>query len=301
MNRFQTIVVALSATEADRTLLSYARLLASIGLGRHYHFVHVRTPARKADESESDAQVLRRCEEMVHEVFGTLQTDVSLDCHLVEGVRVDKLLEFVSSRHCDVVLVGHRKSRSGQRSLAKRLAMIAPCSVWLVPEGAAASITNVLVPVDFSDNSADSVVVATSIAQAAGLPECIAVHVFSDPTMIRYDERLEDLRHHEQASFRHFIGPIDRHGVNVEAMYVEGNNVAGTILYTAGRCGTDLLVMNTRGRSRAASILLGSVTTQVLVDAPTAVLAVKHSGAMLNLFQALHEGSSRGEPNPKTN
>ena len=301
MKRFQRTVVALSATAADRPLLAYASMLASLGLATHYYFVHVRTPARKADEPESDAQVLKMCEETVAECFVSPAADVSYSCHVLEGVRVDTLIEFIAQQECDLILVGHRKSRSGQRSLARRLAMIAPSSVWLVPEGAPVSITNIMVPIDFSDHAADSLVVATSIAQSAGLSECFATHVFSDPAVIRYDERIDEIRHREQESFEHFVAPIDRHGVNIEAIFVEGNNVGGTILHTAQRYGSDLLVMNTRGRSRAASILLGSVTTQVIVETPTALLAVKHSGAMMSLYQALRESRSRMQPNPKTN
>jgi SulP family sulfate permease len=63
----------------------------------------------------------------------------------------------------------------------------------------------------------------------------------------------------------------------------------------------DLIVMSTRGRSRAASILLGSVATQVMIEAPVALLAVKHYGAMMNLFQALQQSQFWARRNPKTN
>jgi sulfate permease, SulP family len=297
----ERMLVALSATEADVHLLKYAQMLASMGLGKQYDFVHVRTPARKAQEPESDNEVLRRCQESVDAFFAPVENDVARQCHVIEGVRVDSLIDFIASRHCDIALVGHRSTRSGQRSLAKRLAMIAPCSVWLVPDGAPVSLTNIMMPVDFSENSADSVGVATSIAKTAGLSECLAVHIFSDPSIIRYDEHIDELRSSEHESYNKFVAPIDRHGITVEPAFVEGNNVSGTILYTAKRHGADLLVMNTRGRSRAASILLGSVTTQVMVDSPVAVLAVKHAGASLTLFQALKENKPWRQANPKTN
>ncbi len=244
---------------------------------------------------------MQKCKQMVHDVFGSQTTDAFFSHHLLSGVRIDQLIEFSVTHECDLAVVGHRKSRSGQRSLARRLAMIAPCSVWLVPEGAYVSISKVLAPIDFSDHAADSLEVATAIAKAAGLEECVAAHVFSDPSTVRYDERVDEIRSREDEAFKTFIASIEQHGVTVEPTYVEGNNVAGTLLYTAKRQAADLIVMSTRGRSRAASILLGSVTNQLMGETPVAMLAVKHSGAMLKLFDALQETKAWMQKNPKTN
>jgi hypothetical protein len=45
--------------------------------------------------------------------------------------------------------------------------------------------------------------------------------------------------------------------------------------------------MGTRGRSRAASILLGSETEQTMIHTSVPVLAVKAHGANLRLLQVL--------------
>lgn len=301
MHRHKRTVVLLSATAADLPLITYARILAKLGFARHYYFVHVRTPARVADEQQTDAHVQSQCEQQIGETFGSPGIQATWSCHVLRGVRIDTILEFVTQHQIDIALLGHRKSRSGQRSLAKRLAMIAPCSVWLVPEEAPISITSILAPIDFSDHAADSLSVATSIARAAGLEECLALHVFSDPLTIRYDERINEIRHNETEAFQKFVTPVDRNGVEVVPTFMEGNDVGNTILHAAKRHGSDLLVMNTRGRSRSASILLGSVTSQVMEECPIAVLAVKHFGAMMNLYQALQSSHVWTRPNPKTN
>jgi SulP family sulfate permease len=301
MNRQQRTLVALSGSATDRALVAYARQLARLGFARHYHFVHVRTPAGDAGPAQPNTLLLRTCEDVVSVEFGAVRPDVSSSCHVVAGVRVDALLEFVAQQRCDLVLLGHRRARSGQRSLARRLAMIAPCSVCMVPEDAPLSIRNIVVPVDFSDHAGDSVEVATSIARAAGLPSCLAVHVCADPAVVRYEEHRDELRRSEQEAFDDFVAPLERHGVDVEAAFVEGHDVARTIVRVAAQHEADLIVMSTRGRSRAASILLGSVATQVMIEAPVALLAVKHYGAMMNLFQALQQSQFWARRNPKTN
>jgi len=228
-------------------------------------------------------------------------SDVTFECHVRTGIRIDSLLEFITAHGSDMVLLGHRRIRSGQRSLAKRLAMIAPSSVWLVPEGAPVQISNVMAAIDFSQSSGDSLSVATQIAKAAGLPSCTALHVYFDQLTIRYDERAEEIRLNEQQSFDTFVASLNLHDVNVIPQFMEGNNVARTILYAAAQQQSDLLVMNTRGRSQSASILLGSVTSQVMTETPVSMLAVKHYGAMMNLFEALRHQDVWNRKNPKTN
>ena len=55
--------------------------------------------------------------------------------------------------------------------------------------------------------------------------------------------------------------------------------------------GADLKVVATRGRSRSAAILLGSVAEGTIVQARRPVLVVKHFGARLTLLQVLLDRS----------
>ena len=179
--------------------------------------------------------------------------------------------------------------------------MIAPASVWLVPEGSPAKIEDILVPIDFSDHSADALAVAVHIARCRGLRSVRAVHVFFDPSTIRYDEHVEEIRGQEEAAFERFIAPIDRQGVEVEPVFIEGTRTADDILSLADRSGTDLVVMNTRGRSRAASVLLGSVTSDTMANTRVPLLAVKHFGSRMTLREALLNHRIWDQPAPKMN
>jgi sulfate permease, SulP family len=57
--------------------------------------------------------------------------------------------------------------------------------------------------------------------------------------------------------------------------------------------------MATRGRSRSSSILLGSVTEEMILETRVPILVVKHFGARLGVLQALldrrfrHQGDLR--------
>jgi SulP family sulfate permease len=301
MIQFQRITVPLSLSESDAGLLRYAALVSDLGITSEIRCVHILTPARAESTADTPGDVQRRMEAEVALHFGAAAEDVAVSCHVVEGNRVDRLVEFSIEHRADLILLGHRKSRTGRRSLAQRLAMVTPCSVWLVPEGSADRITRIMAPVDFSDHSADSLGVATALARLVGLDACEALHVHFDPSTVRYDEQVEANRGLEKAAFSAFLGDVNTHGVDIDPTFMESSQPAEAILRRAALTQTDLIVMSTRGRSVAAAILLGSETAQVMVEATAPVLAVKHFGAHLNLFEALRASKFWARPNLKTN
>lgn len=301
MTAFHRAAVALSLTEPDVELLRYCAIVADLDGCEQFDFVHAIAADCQAETIGDAHDLERKMRDEIRAHFVAEAPDVKTSVHVRQGARIDALIAFIAEHESDLILLGHRKMRSGRRSLARRLAMVAPCSVWMVPEGAPARISRVLAPIDFSDHSAASLSMATRIAQLRGLTECLAVHVFFDPSTIRYDEHVEEVRGTEQEAFDRFIETVDCHGVQVTPLFEESANVAHGILRTAERSAADLIVMSTRGRSRASAILLGSVTSQVLMESQVPTLAVKQFGAQLDVLHALFDKQFWRERSPKSN
>lgn len=291
-------VVGLSRTESDRGLAAYARQLADLGLGRWFEFVHAIHPDSPPGEIAAAQQFLDR---LVQGAFAGAPIGVEATARVLPGIRIDVLLDEATRSHAGVLLVGHRRSHNGRRSLARRLAMVAPSSIWLIPDEAPKTIRTILAPVDYSDHSADALRVAATVARAAGVASLRVLHVAFDPATIRYEEHALEASADNARHMRDFLAGIDTDRLAVQAQYEEGSDAARTILRIAAERATDLLVLSTRGRSRAASILLGSVTAKVMAESPIAVLAVKHFGAAMGLFELLRSHSLWLRPDPKTN
>ena len=66
-------------------------------------------------------------------------------------------------------------------------------------------------------------------------------------------------------AYERFVAPINLHGAKLRPMFVESERIAATIHKVAEDEKVDLKVISTRGRSRSAAILLGSVTEGVIV------------------------------------
>ena len=87
--------------------------------------------------------------------------------------------------------------------------------------------------------------------------------------------------------YQQFTAAIDCQGVRVRPLFQEGANAAHVIGRVAREHGVDAIVMATRGRSRSAAILLGSVTEEMILATSVPLLAVKHFGARLSVLQPL--------------
>lgn len=293
MYAWDAITVGISDTESDLHLLQYAAMLAAKGIGREWRFLHV---AAAGTTGRCPTEILESMRRQVSDVWGELTSRVEIVCDVSRGVRLDEMLAYIARHPADVVLLGHRRQRSGKRSLARRVAMLSPSSVWMVPEGVPCQIEQILASVDFSGHSANSLSLATDLASRLGLSECLAGHVFFESSTIRYDESLTEIQGDESSRIGQFLSTINLHNIKVVPAFEEANNVTTGLLRMANEHYADLIVMSTRGRSTAASILLGSETSQMLMESQIPVLAVKHAGAHLNLLDLLVKGELWSKP-----
>lgn len=272
---FRRILVPLSGRETDRGLLCYAAMLRRILGEPEIRCLHVAPDA----EREALRPQLGR------------QVSVALpgvDCDLMAGDLLDGILASAAAYGADLVLIGHASGRR-RRSLARRLAAKAPCSVWMAPAQSAPAIRRILIPIDFSRRSADTVAAATALAEAAGLDECLALHVHFNDAAVTFDEFDEILAEDRDRAFSLFLAPIDLRGVWVKPLFVDSARVADAIVRAAAEHECDLIVMGTRGRSPSAAVLLGSETEHCIMTTGVPLLAIKHFGARLSLLGALRD------------
>jgi nucleotide-binding universal stress UspA family protein len=290
------ILVALACDESDRTLLAYTASLARVWQDAAFHLIHILPPSSSSSRSV-DAARTRLLASLPAELIAAAAGRTT--CSVEQGDRLDTLLRFAVAEKSDLILLGHRRESRGRRSTARRLAMKAPCSIWLVPEGSPATLERILAPIDFSPRAADALQVATSVAECAGLDELDALHVRFNPASVTFDEYADIEMANESDAFALFVAPIDLHGIHVKPIFEEGSQVAATVLRVAEERGSDLIVMGTRGRSAASAVLLGSETEHVIVASPVPVLAVKHFGSHRRFLEVLldprvrHRGDER--------
>lgn len=137
----------------------------------------------------------------------------------------------------------------------------------------------ILVPVDFSDHSAEAVRTAADLSRRYDAPLTI-VHVF-DPVVYALPEayvlftpeQLDKLTSALEAQLAEVKQMATEAGAaRVETRLLHG--LVGTKIMELA-ASSDLIVMGTRGRTGLGHLLLGSVAERVVRLAPCAVLTVK--------------------------
>jgi nucleotide-binding universal stress UspA family protein len=308
MAGFETLLAPLGCTSADSSLIAYTALLARLGASREVRFVHVLNSGRPA----APAAALR--DQLRERVAAHFDAPARTECDVLQGPITDRVLDYASELEADLIVVG-----SQRRLLGARLAMVAPCSVAVVPEQAPARLQHMAVAIDFSEDAGDTLEWATALAAGASGIRCTALHVMTHESA---DMFAEDETEPEQAeAMRRIVARADRHGVPVEPRLagvrsagsigrrrrfflpasIEGADVAATILAEAAEIGADCLALGTRGRSASASILLGSVTEKVIERAAMPLLVGKRAGAHLGLTQILLGRTGKRSASVKTN
>jgi nucleotide-binding universal stress UspA family protein len=286
MHRNRNLLIGLSRADTDIGLIRYAAMVARLGTAEKAAFVHVLP--RQGTDPGLDREALREnLWSLIRANFTGVPESVSVRCEVWEGPLLDRLLAIAAASRSDLLLIGHHLDHTGKKALARRLAMKATCSVWIVPEGSPAAIRRILVPVDFSEHSADTLRVATSVARLAGLEECFILHDYFNATTLAYEGYARVVRHEADLAFRKFLEPIDCQGVHVRPLFEEGPSISQVIHRVADERGVDLVILSTRGRSRSSAILLGSVTEEVILSTRLPLLVVKHYGARMGLLEAL--------------
>jgi len=284
MRSFRRITVALSMTATDVDVLRYAAIVARLGITTRLQFVHVKTSPSPTTEDDRNRLVVR-LRETVHAHFGQPLEGTAVSFQVVGGSRVESLIDTAVEHKSELILLGHRRTRAGRRTLARKLAMTGRCSVWMVPEGAALQLSRVLAPVDFSDHSADGLSQAAAIARLQGLDECLALHVGCAP--LRHSSSAVDRASgDEQSPWQMFLETVNAYGVPIETLNESAKNTVGAILEYAHRRSVDLLVISTRGTTRMPDIQLGSTTSQLLMESDLPVLIIQQGNGS-GLLQAV--------------
>lgn len=140
----------------------------------------------------------------------------------------------------------------------------------------------ILMPTDGSDVSLGAAKRAAALAKLCGAPlHVVFVHEPYPYTGVGGGSPAGQ-EAFDAAAQQHAADAFDRvralaqvPGVTITTEVVEGAGAAAQIVDAARRCGADLIVMGSHGRTGVARALLGSVASQVLAQSPLPVLIVK--------------------------
>ena len=300
MYRYKRLLVGLSLANQDGASISYAAMVSQLAKSEKVYFVHV---ASSFDIPEDltreypdliqpiDETAERTMRELVGKYFDG-NPEAQIEYEVEEGSPLIELLRRAKQLQIDLIIMRKRRKPTASGTLLERIARKAPCSVLFVPEGCQARFTNILVPIDFSDSSANAMDVALAFASSSGIKKIYCVHIYEVPigyykTGKSYEHFAKIIKGHAEKQYRDFMDKIDLKGVSVIPIFELAKQERKGIEAAAKEHQADLLIMGARGRKAGAGVLLGSVTEDLIRTSNIPLLAVKKKGTGMSILDAL--------------
>ena len=305
MYPFKNIVACLDLSSMDDLLIRYTAFLAdTIGVEK-INFVHVietdDLPKEVLEEMFPDLQepieqVLKKdLEEKIDQNIDRSQLNAKVELSMEEGNSTDAILRLAEKQNTDLMLFGKKVGYRGKGILAGKIIRLVHCSVMMLPETSRPQIKSILTPVDFSNFSRMALEQSLYIAQKAKA-DLTAQYVYHlTPRYYPYipsKDLSKSMEKRAKDEYKKFIKKLKKTPEEVPCVFTQDddNEPADKIYEQAIRQQADLVVVGSKGRTNAASFLLGSVAEKLTTyDKSIPLLIIKDKEENFGLLDALKE------------
>ncbi|HLF65409.1 MAG TPA: universal stress protein [Saprospiraceae bacterium] len=289
-------LIALEVGATDRSILQYLNFFIKLAPVERLSFLHVLPMPDFWESLEKEAIHLvqdntaqaKALQDLKLRTLAQLELreNIKTDFGIRQGSPLDELLEEAITLDADLIVTGLSTKRGAHGILAKTLARHATCNTLVIPDLAKPSLTNILVPVDFSANSAKALHMAVELNMQLTLPAKITcVYVYDVPDMGWYKIQrsegemrtmIETNRRDAFETFLHLHVPAYHDAIETLLVPRVRSSIGTHIMETVDETFADLVIMGAKGYSQVARLLLGSVTEKVLaLTTHVPVLVVK--------------------------
>jgi nucleotide-binding universal stress UspA family protein len=250
------------------------------------HALHVPLPAFPIEYAYSPDIIQRLSEDAQHGLEAAVRDAAALGAkrvtsRLLNGVAWSAIVDVLDDPTFDLVVVG-TQGRTGLArvllgSVAEKVVRHAPCSVLAVhPDGESKTFTNVLCPVDFSDDSRHAVDLAADLVGPGGAGITL-LHVVEAPVSYSGDLPEPELVSRRSKEYLDTWASQLRGKVSVPVTEHCRLGWAGaeTLAVLERDRTIDLVVMGSHGRTGIKRVLLGSVAEKIVRHAKCPVLVAR--------------------------
>ena len=228
-------------------------------------------------------------ERMVGEVEQELdQRDgIYLEYEIQEGNALEMLLLQARTMKADLLVLGQAGSTDAHEVLAANLIRQLDCDTLVVPQYAKPMLERIMVPVDFSENSARALRKALAMNRQMThtatihcvhlyeLPEFNAYRISKTPEQLKtqfFEDRVQAM----QRFLNEVVPANQRSEVKSQLIHKDLPGTASYLLEFARVEEINLILIGAKGHSQVERLLLGSVTEELLrINEEVAVWVVK--------------------------
>ncbi len=291
MEKMKNLLVCVDLSEMDEVLMKYASMVSKLLNSEKIFFLHAMDSDRFSIEEKEGLK--SQIEENTKKFFVGNPT---IEQHIELKVQpcAEDFSKVVENNDIDLVIVGRKLNKGGNCTTPKELLKEVECSTLFVPNSAVADINKIIVPVDFSGESEHDIELGIDFAKKNNA-EIIFNNVYTVPSGYSslgksYEEYAEIMKKNTHLAFAKFITKFDLTGIKHSSVYTldDDKKPADKIYAAAKREKADIIIIDSKGKSFVASILLGSVTDELTeFDNEIPLLILKDEEESVGFLEAL--------------
>lgn len=269
------LLIALDLTEMDARLLRYVSFLCTKWNIQNLVFAHnIKKSALYSLYEELLREGIHVADIVERELKRTIAENYTGNCPYELSITSENntesaLTELVQQRKINLVITGSKREYQGTGVMTQKLIRMMPASLLLVPEETTERMERILVPTDFSPESARSFEAAMSLSAQAG-GDIVALHVYGIPQFffpyVDLEEAVDKTKLHLKERFAQFR---KRHQLpaDIQFKYLdkEESSTVETIVQEAVAGNFDLIVVSAKGANTLTTLFVGSTTNDLLV------------------------------------
>lgn len=283
MNTNTRAIVAMDLSETDLLLLqAIKQVQRPLGIETAY-FLHVMpdfTVPENVDvefqkmfapDQPVDEKVTERLQQTIQQELGQL-TGLETFIDVREGKPYQKLVHWIDVKEADLLILGNKAESGGSGVTARRVARKARANILFVPNKKVSEIKRILVPIDFSENSARAIRTALRMAPPSSDVTIDLLYVIDMPPAEYYIGAARDaglrglLKESARDAYQRFMKEygFDEHRVKVHFAENTYSNIAAHIKEFDDSQPPDLILMGAQGHSALERFIFGSVTERMV-------------------------------------
>ncbi|MDH3267409.1 MAG: universal stress protein [Ignavibacteria bacterium] len=270
------------------------------------HVLHVITlfedqPNIVSGEFAETEEMIRKLEDIAEKQLNKIvDSQGSDDMNIITATKrgisaAPAILEYASEKNIDLIVMGtHGRRGLGHLllgSAAEEVVRVAACPVFTIRElkepKPTAQINNILVPVDFSNYSKNTLAYASEIAQSYN-SRLQVLHIIEETMHPAFSlsgkssifDLIPGIEDDCRKRTEKMVKDVVSNKIKAD-IFIKGGNAASDIIKFAKEKSTDLIVIATHGLTGLEHMLLGSVTEKVVRMAHCPVFTVKAFGKSL--------------------
>jgi len=301
LNRF---LVCLDLTPIDETVMEYTALMTKEIPGSKVYFIHISRKLEIPDEiKKSFPDITGPADEVIASgidqeaiKFFRKHCDTPYEVVVKDGNATEQILKWSQVKEIDMIVMGLKRSLKGEGTNASKITSICHASVLFVPEKSPFQLKRLLVPTDYSKNSFMALEQAF-VLKNTYQSELILQNVYRVPvgyhyTGKEYAEFAVLMRQTAEKQMSVFLKKNKVADEDVRQLMTldEDDKPADIIFKEAQNLDVDLIILGSKGRTMAASMLMGSVAVDLLrLNKEVPYMIIKDKKSNMDFLQAFRK------------